>query len=85
MKKISKTEVNQEIEEFFPNINDKTPKEIKKIQKLAKSKNIKLGEKRKSFCKKCLNPYINPSVVVKNGFIRITCDQCENKAKWKIK
>jgi len=83
--KLSKTEANQEIEEFFSEVNSKTPKEIKKIQRLAKSKNIKLGEKRKTFCKKCFNPYINPSVVVKNGFIRIICDKCESKSKWKIK
>ncbi len=85
MKKVSKTEASQEIEEFFSEISSKTPKEVKKIQALAKSKNIKLGQKRKTFCKKCLNPYKKPSIVVKNGFVKIICNKCENKSKWKIK
>ncbi|MCH8945328.1 MAG: hypothetical protein IIA85_00195 [Nanoarchaeota archaeon] len=85
MKKPSKTEVNQEIEEFFSKITSKTPKEVKKIQRLAKSKNIKLGEKRKTFCRKCLNPFKHPNILVRKGFVKIICNHCENRSKWKIK
>jgi len=86
MKKIiSKTEAQKQITGFFENIKDKNPKEIKKIKRLAMSYNIKLREKKKLFCKKCLNPYIGPSIHIKNGIIKITCDRCENKRQWKIK
>jgi RNase P subunit RPR2 len=84
MKKISKTEAEKQIEEFFSDIESKTPKEIKKIKKLAMSQSIKLGDKRKLFCKKCFNPYISPSIHVKNGFIKIICENCEANSRWKI-
>ena len=83
--KLSKTEAKKEIEKFFLNIEEKTVKEVKKIKTLAMKYNIKLGEKRMLFCRKCLNPFVNPSIHVKSGFIRITCDGCENKSKFKIK
>ena len=47
IKKISKTQAKEIIENFFKNIKNKTPKEIKKIKKLAMRKNIPLKEKRK--------------------------------------
>ncbi len=83
--KLSKTEAKEEVEKFFSHIEDKTSKEVKKIKTLAMKYNLKLGEKRRLFCEKCLNPFVNPSIHVKAGFIRITCDQCENKSKFKIK
>ena len=55
MKKLSKTETRKEIGEFFKDIKTKTPKEIKKIKKLAMKQNIKLGDKRKKFCQKCFS------------------------------
>ena len=83
--KISKTEAKEEIEQFFLDIEDKTAKEIKKIKSLAMKFNIKLSKKRQLFCRKCLNPYKHPSIIVKKGFIKIICNNCENKSKWKIK
>ena len=85
MKKLSKTEAKEEIEKFFSDIKIKNSKEVRKIKTLAMKYNLKLGEKRRLFCKKCLNPYIKPSIIVKNGFIKTTCDNCENKSKWEIK
>jgi RNase P subunit RPR2 len=83
-KKISKKEAEKQIEEFFYHISGKKPKEVKKIKRLAMSYNIKLGERRKLFCKKCFSPYKEPSVRIKNDFITITCDDCGHKNRWKF-
>ncbi len=84
-KDLSKTEAKKRIEEFFENIKDKSPKEIKKIKKLAMSHKIPLKDKRKLFCEKCLSPHKNPSIRVKNGLIRINCGECGHTSRWKIK
>lgn len=83
--KISKTEALQQIEEFFQKINDKETKDVKKIKKLAMTHNIKLGERRKLFCKKCLMPHKDSSIQIKNDRIKITCGNCEHKNRWKVK
>jgi len=85
MKKTSKTEAKEQIDEFFKYIPSKSAKEVKKIKRLAMHHKIPLKDHRKSFCKKCLTPYIGPSIHVKKGFINITCDICEYQARWKIK
>jgi RNase P subunit RPR2 len=84
-KTISKTEAEKQIEDFFSHIKGKTSKEIKKIQRLAMSYKIKLGERRKTFCKKCLHPYIEPGIRIKNDMITITCENCLSKSRWKFK
>jgi len=84
-KKISKSEARKQIKEFFESIREKTPEQVKKIKKLAMSQNIKLGDKRKLFCKKCLSPYKNSSVKIKDDFITITCENCSYKNRWKAK
>ena len=43
-----------------------------------------LKEKRKLFCKKCLNPYQMPSIRIKNDKLTISCENCEYKSRWKI-
>ena len=85
VKKISKTLAKKQITEFFSDLKKKAPKEVKKIKILAMSHNIKLGDKRKLFCKKCLIPYKHPSIRIKNDMITITCDSCEYKNRWKFK
>jgi len=62
MKKLPRPEAIKQIEEFFKNIKTKSPKEIKKMKKLAMRHNIKLADKRKLFCKKCFMPYKNPKI-----------------------
>ncbi|MFQ5531612.1 MAG: hypothetical protein ACE5ES_03275 [Candidatus Nanoarchaeia archaeon] len=84
-KTLSKTEANQEIEKCFKDIKSKTPKQIKKIKRLAMSYNIKLGEKRKLFCKKCFNAYITPKIKVKNKLKTIICENCNYKTRFKLK
>jgi len=99
MKTFSKTEAKKQIQEFFKNIKNKTPrlsqvrssssesqaKEIKKIKKLAMKYNLPLKEKRKLFCKKCFTPYINPKIRIKNKKKIITCKECGYISRWKIK
>lgn len=83
--KLSKTEAQKQIESFFSDVKNKTSNEVKKIKRLAMRYNIKLGEKRKLFCKKCYDPYKTFSIKIKNDSITITCGKCENKSRWKIK
>lgn len=84
--KLSKTEAEQRIKDFFSHIKHKTPEEIKKIKRLAMSCKIKLGDKRKLFCKKCLNPYARDSSAnIKNGFVAILCGKCGFKNRWRLK
>lgn len=84
--KLSKSEAEEKIKEFFSHIKHKTPEEIRKIKKLAMNHKIKLGDKRKLFCKKCLAPYARDSSVnIKNGFITILCGKCGFKNRWKLK
>ena len=84
MEKLSKTEAKKQIQEFFSNIKDKTPTEIKKIKKLAMRYNISLGKLRKKFCKKCFSPYRNPKIRIKNKIKSVTCENCDYISRWKI-
>ncbi len=84
-KKLSKTEIEKQIEEFFLNIRNKTSKEVKKMKRVAMAHNIKLGEKRKLFCKKCFTPYKNSKISIKNKAITLTCENCGHKNRWKVK
>lgn len=75
--KISKKDTKKKIEDFFKNIKNKTPKEIKKIKRLAANKKIPLKEKRKLFCKKCLNPYSGKEKIrIRNKKKIIECKIC---------
>jgi len=83
-KKLSKIEARKKIEEFFKDVENKSPNEIKKIKKLAMRHNIKLGEKRKKFCKRCYSPWLKV-IGVKNKIKRVLCEDCGNVMRWKIK
>lgn len=85
MKKISKTEMKKDIEEFFLYIKNKNPEEVKKIKKLAMRHNIKLGKKKRLFCKKCFEPYKNPKIRIKNGIKIMECKNCGHVSREKIK
>jgi RNase P subunit RPR2 len=85
MKKDSKTGSKLKIESFFAEIKSKTPKEIKKMKKLAMSNNISLKEKRKLFCKKCLVPYSGKEKVRINNKVKtIVCEKCNSISRWKV-
>jgi RNase P subunit RPR2 len=82
--KLSKTEAKKEIEEFFKDIKDKAPKEIKKIKKFSASYKIPLKKKRKTFCKKCFSAYKFPKIRIKSGKKTIECENCSYKSRYKI-
>jgi RNase P subunit RPR2 len=86
MKKISREEAKEKINDFFKETKNKTTKENKKIKKLAMSHNIPLRELRKKFCKKCYTPYSGKEKVrIKNGIKTIECNNCKKINRWKIK
>ena len=83
--KISKTELTKEIKKFFSDIKNKSPKEIKKIKKSAMNQNIPLREKRKLFCKYCLNSYSGKEKIrINNKIKNIECLNCKKISRWKI-
>ena len=84
MKKLTKSEAEKEITQFFKNIQSKNPKEIKKIKRLAMKHNIKLGDKRKKFCKKCFSSNLKVKSI-KNKIKTIECQDCKKISRWRIK
>ncbi|HTY43806.1 MAG TPA: hypothetical protein VMC80_01035 [Patescibacteria group bacterium] len=83
MKK-SKTEAEKEIKEFFRDIKNKNPNEVRKIKRLAMSQNIKLEDYRKKFCKNCYSP-MKGKMRIKKGIKSIKCENCGNISRYKIK
>ena len=84
VKKVSKKEALKEIREFFEDIKNKSPKEVKKIKRLVMSYNIPLKEKRKLFCKKCFSVYKNPKIRINNKRKSVTCEKCGKVSRWRI-
>ncbi len=84
MNKISKTEAKTQIQEFFSHAKNKNPREVKKIKKLAMKKSIPLKKLRKKFCQKCLTPYKNPKIRIRNKKRVITCENCGHVSRWKL-
>ena len=84
--KLSKSEIEQKIKDVFSKENP--PKEdIRKIKKLAMSKNIRLSDYKKKFCKKCLS-YFNPNnseIRIKKGFKTVKCKECDNVSRWRMR
>jgi RNase P subunit RPR2 len=82
--KISKQEVEQQIKETFS--NKPTPKQIKKIKRLAMNKKISIKPYRKKFCKKCLTLFTpnNSEIRIKKPHKIIKCKQCNNISRYKL-
>ena len=85
MKKISRKNSKTVIDNFFSDLSDKSPCEIKKITRLSMKEKIKIGDKRKLFCKKCFSPYRKSKIRIREGIKSIECGNCGYKARWKIK
>ena len=83
-KSVPKSKAREEIEEFFSDIKNKSPKEVKKIKRLAMQYNVPLKEKRKLFCKKCYSPYVKPKVRIKDKIKTVVCKECNHFSRWKI-
>ncbi len=85
-KKLLKSEIEELIKNSFSK-KDLTDEEIKKLRKLAMSKNIKLQNYKKNFCKKCFSFFNsnNSQIRIKNKFKIIRCKKCNYVSRWKIK
>jgi len=83
--KLSKQETENKIKQIFS--KNSSPKEIKKAKKLAMSRNIKLGELRKKFCKKCyfLFNAKNSEIRIKKSHKIIKCKNCGQISRYKLK
>ena len=81
---LSKQEINEYIKNVFSKQSSK--EEIKKAKKLAMARNIKLGDLRKKFCKKCYSMFNskNSEIRIKKGFKTIKC-KCGYVGRYKIK
>ena len=82
-KTLSRTEAENKINEFFDDINEKDTKGLKKIKRLSMSYKIKLGNKRKLFCKKCLNA-LKGKTRINKKFKSVICKFCNYKNKFKL-
>jgi len=79
---MNKTQVKEAIDKFFQS-NEFTPEQLKKIKRISMKFNIKLGDYRKSFCKKCLNPLAGKLSISKTHKT-IECKHCSYKNKVRI-
>jgi RNase P subunit RPR2 len=82
--KSSKIEIEEQIKKIFS--SNPTQKQIKKAKKLAMSRNIKLKELRKKYCKKCylLFNSNNSKIRIKNNIKIIKCKGCNYISRYKI-
>ncbi len=81
---LSKQEIEKHIKNVFSRQSSK--EEIRKAKKLAMSKNIKLKDLRKKFCKKCYSMFDskNSKIRIKKGFKIIKC-KCGFISRYKIR
>jgi len=85
MENLTKTQAEEEIKEFFQNIENKKPEEIKKIKKLAMHYSIKLKDKRKLFCKKCYSVFPqNAEIRIKQRKKIVKCKRCGYVGRWRV-
>jgi RNase P subunit RPR2 len=82
--KISRQEAKERITGFFEQ-DELDPEDVRKIKGLAMKFNIKLGEHRKRFCKKCLSDLKDSKTRGKDGMKSIECKKCGYLNRWKIK
>ncbi|MDD5193727.1 MAG: hypothetical protein PHF67_04045 [Candidatus Nanoarchaeia archaeon] len=82
--KLNKSETQEKIAEIFS--SDTSAEQIKKVKKLAMSKNIKLKGLRKKFCKKCYSLFpMDTSIRIKKGFKTIKCKNCGFISRYQLK
>ena len=78
----NKTGAKEKIDKFFQS-PDFSPEQLKKIKRLAMKFNIKLGDYRKLFCKKCLYPLAGNLSITKSHKT-IECKHCSFRNKIRI-
>jgi RNase P subunit RPR2 len=82
MASVSKKVAERQIAEFFQNPTF-TAEQVRKIQRLAMSHNIKLGPYKKLFCQNCLIP-LRGSLSISKTHKTIVCAGCKQKNKIKF-
>lgn len=83
-KKLTKKQANEKIENFFSNLEDKKPEQIKKIKRLAMHYKIRLKDKRKLFCKYCY-AVLKGRTIIRNKIKSVVCEKCGKVSRWKLK
>ncbi|MBI2452468.1 hypothetical protein HYV50_05360 [Candidatus Pacearchaeota archaeon] len=72
--KFSRKEAEEKINGFFKKENFSAD-EVKKIKRIAMEFNIKLGNHRKLFCKKCLNK-LKGKIRINKNYKTTMCENC---------
>jgi RNase P subunit RPR2 len=83
MEKLTKSEAEEKIKKAF--YRKLSPKEVRKVKRLAMKHNIKLGSLRKKFCKKCCSLLEGSKVRIKNKTKTVRCKNCSYVNRWKLK
>ena len=81
-KAFSKQEAGKIIDEFFLKDNFSSD-EMKKIKRIAMKYKIRLGIKRRNFCKKCLSK-LRGSVRVNKEYKVVVCGVCGCRNRFKV-
>ena len=81
--RLIKKEDEEKINDFFKKDNFDS-EEMKKIKKLAMKFNIKLGERRKNFCKKCLSK-LEGKIIIGRERKMVTCKNCGFKNRFRVR
>ncbi len=82
MTKKERKEAEKKIEEFFQR-EKFNPEELKKIRRMAMKFKIKLGDKRKKYCKRCFNR-LEGKIKITREHKTIICGSCGFPNKWKL-
>jgi len=80
---LNKTEAKEKIDKFFQR-EKFTSEEMRKIKRLAMKFRIRLKEKRRRFCKKCLSQ-LKGKIRISNGNKIIECEKCGFRNRFKMK
>lgn len=81
---MNKNLAHERIRDFFRQ-NELNAKDVKKIKRLAMQHNIKLGEYRKRFCKKCYSDLKSGKTRITKIYKVVECPACKQNNKYKIK
>lgn len=89
MKKELKSLSKREAEEFIKKAFEGNPSKesLKNLKLLAMSKNIKISEHRKRYCKNCYSLFTtkNSEIRIKKPYKKIKCKNCGYIARYKLK
>ena len=80
--RLTKKQAEEKIEDFFKKYSFKS-EDLKKIKRLAMKYKIKLKDKRKKFCKKCLSQ-LRGKIRISKTHKTIICQSCRYGNKFKL-